>query len=67
MIFSYLRPAIEGDTIVIDAQAMKTGKRLSYLQCEVRNKQTGELIAKGIQTQVSGEQPLAENNDDGAN
>lgn len=51
---SYLRPAKEGDTIIIDAQAVKTGKSLAYLECELRNKATGKLIAKGSQTKFIG-------------
>lgn len=47
---SYLRGAKEGDTIVVDAKAVKTGKRLAYLECELRNKNDGSIIAKGHQT-----------------
>lgn len=47
---SYLKGAREGDTIVIDAKAVKTGKTLAYLECELRNKDNGQVIAKGSQT-----------------
>lgn len=47
---SYLRSAKEGETIVIDAQAVKVGKTLAYLECELWNKENGKLIAKGSQT-----------------
>lgn len=50
LIFSYLKGAREGDTIVIDAKAIKTGKTLAYLECELRNKDNGQVIAKGSQT-----------------
>lgn len=47
---SYLKGAREGDTVVIDATAVKTGKTLAYLECELRNKDTGQILAKGSQT-----------------
>ncbi|XP_031638677.1 acyl-coenzyme A thioesterase 13-like [Contarinia nasturtii] len=47
---SYLKGAREGDTVVIDAKAVKTGKTLAYLECELRNKENGQIIAKGSQT-----------------
>lgn len=50
MINSYLKSAREGDTIVVDAKAVKTGKTLAYLECELRNKDNGQIIAKGSQT-----------------
>lgn len=47
---SYLKGAREGDTIIVDAKAVKTGKTLAYLECELRNKDNGQIIAKGSQT-----------------
>lgn len=47
---SYLKGAREGDLIEIDARAVKTGKTLAYLECELRNKANGQIIAKGSQT-----------------
>lgn len=47
---SYLKGAREGDTIEIDARTVKTGKTLAYLECELRNKTNGQIIAKGSQT-----------------
>lgn len=47
---SYLKGAREGDTIVVDAQAVKAGKTLAYLECELRNKANNAIIAKGSQT-----------------
>lgn len=47
---SYLRGAVEGDTIVVDAKAVKRGNRLAYLECELRNKNDDSIIAKGRQT-----------------
>lgn len=48
--YSYLKGAREGDTVVIDATAVRTGKTLAYLECELRNKNTGQTLAKGTQT-----------------
>lgn len=48
--FSYLKGAREGDRVVIDATAVKAGKTLAYLECELRNKDTGQILAKGSQT-----------------
>lgn len=48
--FSYLKGALEGDTIVVDAKAVRKGKTLAYLECELRNKANGHIIAKGSQT-----------------
>lgn len=51
---SYLRAAKEGDVIVVDAKTVKSGKRLAYLECELRNKENGSIIAKGSQTKFIG-------------
>lgn len=50
MHFSYLKGAREGDTVVIDATTVRAGKSLAYLECELRNKDTGQILAKGSQT-----------------
>lgn len=50
MHFSYLKGAREGDTVVIDATTVREGKSLAYLECELRNKDTGQILAKGSQT-----------------
>lgn len=50
ILHSYLKDAKEGDLIEVDARAVKTGKTLAYLECELRNKNTGQIIAKGSQT-----------------
>lgn len=55
MTFSYLKAAKEGDIVEIDARAVKTGKKLAYLECELRLKETGAVIAKGNQTKYIAE------------
>lgn len=52
---SYLKAAKEGDVIVVDAKTEKAGKTLAYLECELRNKENGSIIAKGSQTKFVGE------------
>lgn len=52
--FSYLKGAKEGDEIVIDAQTVRAGRNLAYLECELRHKKDGSLIAKGSQTKYVG-------------
>lgn len=48
--YSYLKGARDGDEIVIDAQTVRAGRNLAYLECELRNKKDGSLVAKGSQT-----------------
>lgn len=51
---SYLKGAKAGDEIVIDAQTVRAGRNLAYLECELRHKKDGSLIAKGSQTKYVG-------------
>nr|CAD7198874.1 unnamed protein product [Timema douglasi] len=46
---SYLKAANLGDKILIDAKTLKAGKRLAFLEVEIK-KESGELIAKGSHT-----------------
>lgn len=46
--------AVEGDTIVIDAKTIKAGKTMVYLDCELRNKDSNVIIARGTQTKFIG-------------
>lgn len=47
---SYLFGAHVGDTVIVDAKTVKVGKSLAYLECELRHKNSGKIIAKGTQT-----------------
>lgn len=38
------------DEIVIDARTMRSGKKLAFLECEIKNKTTGEVLVKGNQS-----------------
>lgn len=51
VLFRYLSPAREGDTIEIDAKCLKIGKTLAFATVDVRNKSNGgRLIAQGRHT-----------------
>lgn len=52
--FSYLKSAKEGEEIIIDAKTVKAGRILAYLECELRRKKDGVIIAKGSQTKYIG-------------
>ena len=46
-----MRPAHEGDTILIDAECLKVGKSLAFATVDIRNKSDGgKLIAQGKHT-----------------
>lgn len=47
---SYVKGAREGDVVVIDASTVRAGKRLAFLECELRHKSDGSVIARGRQT-----------------
>ena len=43
----YVRPAKEGDTVIVTARKISAGRRISQLVCEARDKATGKVIATG--------------------
>ena len=45
-----MNPAFVGDTISINAQCLKIGKRLAFTTVDVVNKNTGKLVAQGRHT-----------------
>lgn len=45
-----MKAANLGDEILIDAKTMRAGKNLAYLRVEVKNKQTGDLLAQALHT-----------------
>lgn len=47
---SYLQGANLGDEVLVDATTVRAGRRLAYLECELKQKTTGSLIARGSQT-----------------
>lgn len=47
---SYLKGAKAGDDVIINATTVRAGMRLAYLECELKHKSDGSIIAKGSQT-----------------
>lgn len=52
--FSYLKGAKLGDVIEVDANTVRAGKTLAYLDCVLRLKGSGEIIATGTHTKFIG-------------
>jgi len=50
MHMSYLKGAKKGDDILVDAEVVKTGKSLAFLEVEIKNKATGDVLVKGSHT-----------------
>ncbi|GJQ81633.1 hypothetical protein Trydic_g8512 [Trypoxylus dichotomus] len=50
MNINYLSSAKEGDTVEILSNTLKVGKTLAFLNVELKNKETGVLLAKGSHT-----------------
>uniref|UniRef100_A0A1L8DZA9 Acyl-coenzyme A thioesterase 13 n=1 Tax=Nyssomyia neivai TaxID=330878 RepID=A0A1L8DZA9_9DIPT len=48
---SYMKAAKEGDYVIVDAKTVKAGRKITFLECEMKHKSDGSLIAKGGQTQ----------------
>ncbi|EDV96681.1 acyl-coenzyme A thioesterase 13 [Drosophila grimshawi] len=47
---SYLSTAKPGDVIEVDAVTLHAGRKMAYIECVLRNKADGRIIAKGGQT-----------------
>ena len=43
----YVRPAKEGDTVIVTARRISAGRRISQLVCEAKDSATGKIIATG--------------------
>nr|CAH7744352.1 unnamed protein product [Callosobruchus chinensis] len=50
MHMTYMKGAVVGDTIEIDARTKRVGKTLAFLEVDIRNKDTGDLLVKGTHT-----------------
>ncbi|KAM3968569.1 acyl-coenzyme A thioesterase 13 [Aphomia sociella] len=51
---SYLTAAKEGDNILVEAVTRKTGKKVAFLEVEVRNKDNNQVLATGRHTKYIG-------------
>lgn len=49
---SYLRPALSGETIVVDATVDRVGKTLAFTSVDIKRKADGALIAKARHTKA---------------
>ena len=49
----FFKPAAVGETIVIDAQTLRRGKRLAFLTVDIM-KEDGTLLAQGKHTKYVG-------------
>ncbi|KAJ3640861.1 hypothetical protein Zmor_027396 [Zophobas morio] len=47
---SYLKGASIGDDILIEADVVKSGKSLAFLEVQIKNKKTGDILVKGSHT-----------------
>ncbi|KAG8235447.1 hypothetical protein J437_LFUL015795 [Ladona fulva] len=45
MNINYLKPAFEGEEIVINANTLRAGKKLAYLSVDIKKKESGDLVA----------------------
>ena len=50
----FLKTALPGDVISIDARTIKAGKRLAFLEVEITKKDDGVIIARGVHTKYIG-------------
>ncbi|XP_026757929.1 acyl-coenzyme A thioesterase 13-like [Galleria mellonella] len=51
---SYMSAAKEGDNIEVEAVTKKTGKKIAFLEVEVRNKDSRQVLAIGRHTKYIG-------------
>lgn len=51
---SYMNAAKEGDNVEVEAVTRKLGKKLAFLEVEVRNKDKNQLLATGRHTKYVG-------------
>lgn len=51
---TFLKGAKENDEIVIQANTIRCGRTLAFLECEIRNKKDNSLLVKGSHTKFVG-------------
>ncbi|XP_050702977.1 acyl-coenzyme A thioesterase 13-like [Eriocheir sinensis] len=54
MNISYMKSAKIGEEILINAETLKLGKTMAFLDVDITNKDTGALVAKGSHTKFVG-------------
>ena len=55
---NYLKGAKEGDEVIIEANTVKAGKNLAYIECELRLKKDNSILVKGGQTKYVNYKPI---------
>lgn len=50
-IFSFIKPARVGETVVIEAKTTRCGRRVAFLSADIRSKD-GQLLAQGFHTKL---------------
>lgn len=51
---TYINGAKQGDNVSIEASTVKAGKNLAYLECFLKEKNSGKILAKGLHTKFVG-------------
>jgi len=54
MHMTYMKAAKLGELIEIEAKTVKKGRTLAFLECEIRNAETGAVLVKGNHTKFIG-------------
>ncbi|CAG9810128.1 unnamed protein product [Chironomus riparius] len=52
---TFLKGAKENDEIVVQANTLRCGRTLAFLECEIRNKKDNSLLVKGAHTKFIGQ------------
>ena len=52
--FSSAQAAKLGEQIEIEAKTVRKGRTLAFLECEIRNAETGTILVKGNHTKFIG-------------
>lgn len=52
--YRYLKSAAIGEDVVIEANTIKSGKNLAFLDVYIKKKSDGSLVAKGSHTKYVG-------------
>ena len=43
-----------GDSVLIEAKTVKAGKKIAFLEVDIKNKETGEVLVQGTHTKYVG-------------
>jgi len=54
MNLTYMKAAKIGEEILIEAKTVRKGRTLAFLECQIKNKETGALLVTGSHTKFIG-------------